>query len=209
MLDYLILFFFCFRIWPGRNNSSQTMSAAECFINFLHNHSAQESHQVQSTLQLSLVQHKERQNSPFPCLSSISKPHISPQKLPAAQGVFTHSSSLATRMKEGPGLRGQLQVKLAIFPGFDMPRHLIFYFFPQKQSTLRIGQSSRGLPQPIISQWYWTQSSDPSLTFWLWRLVSCRLMPVLVGFVGALLTSHCLQKEAVTLKTRCTKMSVL
>lgn len=128
------------------------MSAAECFINFLHNHSAQESHQVQSTLQLSLVQHKERQNSPFPCLSSISKPHISPQKLPAAQGVFTHSSSLATRMKEGPGLRGQLQVKLAIFPGFDMPRHLIFLFFsPEAKHTQNRTELQRFTPAHYFS----------------------------------------------------------
>lgn len=31
-----IIYFFCSRIWPGRNNSSQTMPAAGCFINFVH-----------------------------------------------------------------------------------------------------------------------------------------------------------------------------
>ena len=55
------------------------MLAPECFIKFVYYHSAQQSHQVQSTTQLNLVQHKEREKHPIPPpQSNLPSPTLAP-----------------------------------------------------------------------------------------------------------------------------------
>lgn len=158
MLDYL---FFCFRIWPGRNNSSQTMLAAGCFLNFVHYHSAHESRQAQSTTQLSLVQHKERKTLHSPAFAQPPNPTVAPKSCqqrkgadPKVRSQFLSPCSVPLyqwgwrrALNADPTPRRQLQVKLATFPGFDMPRHL---FFPKSKADIEEDRAPELCPSPLF-----------------------------------------------------------
>lgn len=73
------------------------MSAAECFINFMRYHSAQESRQVQSTTQLSLVQHKEREKHPVPLpWLNLQSPTSAPKSCQQPKGADPQGEGLSS-----------------------------------------------------------------------------------------------------------------
>lgn len=163
-----IIYFFCSRIWPGRNNSSQTMLAAECFINFVHSGESPSSIHHAAVL----VQHRERQEHPIPLpWLNFQTPQQLPN-LPAAQrgrpqgeGFIHRFSSIWQRGKlQTLAAPRQLRVRLGTLPGSDLPRKL---FLPRSKA-----HSEEDRAPEVYSSSLFLRSQSDLLTMEM----SCRLM---------------------------------
>lgn len=101
---------------------------------------------------------KRERITPFPCLGSTSKaPHQLPKAASSPKGQTPkvrgfHPQFLSSNENEvwsaGPTPWRQLQVKLAIFPAFDMPRHL---FSPKAKHTQKRTELQRFTPAHYFS----------------------------------------------------------
>lgn len=147
-----IIYFFCSRIWPGRNNSSQTMLAAECFITFVH--SGESPSSIHHAAEPCAAQ-RETGTPHSPAWAQFPNPTSAPKSASSPEGqtpgwgvhpqVFIH---LAEREALNAGSTKAAAGQTGNSPWLWLAKKTVP---PQEQSRLRRGQSSRGLLQLIIS----------------------------------------------------------